>query len=335
MVDTLPLVLVVAAFTLHLIGEHRAAAGTGRPRARRARQRALIFYAGLLTIAVALTGPLNTLARELFWAQMIQRLLLLAVASPLIVLGRPWLSLRRPFPPGWRRFVAQALARPPIRGLSRALARAPGAWLAFNVNLLFWHLPGPNDLTLQNPWAHLLASGTFLLFGILFWTQLTRAGLLYSQRIGYTAAAMLINVGLAIFLAFAQHPLYSPYAQLAHRPGGISALADQQIGGGIMWTAGDVPFTIAISLLVQRWLATQEAMTRRLFGGLGAEVAADSPRAVATSEARLIPDWPAAVASGPPQTIAAGPSGGNEAASGQQAVAPPPTAASDPWPGGA
>jgi putative membrane protein len=295
MVDNLPLVLVVAAFTVHLIGERRAAARTGRPRARRARQRALLFYAGLLTIAVALTGPLDTLTRELFWAQMIQRLLLLAAAAPLIVLGRPWLSLRRPLPLRWRRLAARALARAPIRGLSRTLTRAPCAWLAFNVNLLFWHLPGPNDLTLQNAWVHILASATFLLFGILFWTQLTRARLLYSQRIGYTAAAMLINVGLAIFLAFAQHPLYAPYAQLAHRPGGISALADQQIGGGIMWTAGDVPFTIAISLLVQRWLATQEAMTRRLFGGLDAGVAANGP----------------------------------------QALAPPPTSASDMWPDGA
>ena len=80
-----------------------------------------------------------------------------------------------------------------------------------------------------------------------------------------------------MYLAFAQHPLYSPYAMLAHRPGGISALADQQIGAGIMWAAGDMPFAIAIAVLVQRWLAENEAMTARL-GGLAADSLGGDPR---------------------------------------------------------
>jgi len=311
MVDDLPLVLIVAALMLHLLGERRAAARTGRRRDRRARRRALIFYAGLLTILVALTGPLDALSGELFWAHMIQHLLLMMVAAPLIMLSRPWMSLWRPFPLQWRRSVAWTLVRSPscapIRGLARVLTRAPGAWLAFNINLLFWHLPGPYDLTLQNTYVHILEHSTFLLFGILFWAQVTKANLPYSQRIGYIAAAMLINVALSIFLAFAQHPLYAPYAQLAHRPGGISALADQQIGAGIMWAAGDMPFAIALALLVQHWLATQEAM--------------------ATRQARLTPELPAAVASGSPQTPAAGSSGSDQAPNGDQAPAPPPTAA--------
>jgi Cytochrome c oxidase caa3 assembly factor (Caa3_CtaG) len=89
---------------------------------------------------------------------------------------------------------------------------------------------------------------------------------------------MLINVGLSIVLAFAQHPLYGPYAELAHRPGGISALADQQIGAGIMWAFGDLPLAIALALLVHGWLATQEARTPHL-----AELAADSPETLAAS----------------------------------------------------
>ena len=136
----------------------------------------------------------------------------------------------------------------------------------FSITLVFWHLPGPNDLTLRNGYAHLLADATFLLTGIFFWNQVTgssraRFPAPYSRRIGYVASAMLTNVGLAIFLAFAQHPLYAPYADLAHRPGGISALADQQIGAGVMWAAGDLPFAIALALLVHHWLVTQEART--------------------------------------------------------------------------
>ena len=86
----------------------------------------------------------------------------------------------------------------------------------------------------------------------------------YSRRIGYVSSAMLTNVGLAIFLAFAQHPLDALNAQLAHRPGGITALADQQIGAGVMRAVGDLPFAIALALLVQHPLAAQEATTPRL-----------------------------------------------------------------------
>lgn len=296
MAANLPLVLILVAFALHLLGERQAAVRTG-PRDQRARWRALTFYAGLLVIAAALTGPLNALAGELFWAQMIQRLLLLAVAAPLIVLSRPWTSLQRPFPARWQRSAGRTLAR----GLSRALTWAPVAWLAFNVNMLFWHLPGPNDLTIQNVYVHIVEAGAFLVFAILFWAQLTRADLPHSQRIGYVGAAMMINVGLAIFLAFAQHPLYAPYAHLARRAGGISALADQQIGAGIMWTAGDMPFATAIALLVQRWLATQEAMASSLLGGLDA-------------------DSPAVLAAGSGQTLAAGSSGGDQSPGGDRGL---------------
>ena len=275
MVDFLPTALTLAAFGLHLLGERRAVVLTGRPRDRRARVRALTFYAGLLTILVALQSPLDRLAEQLFWDHMIQHLLLLVVAAPLIVLGHPWMSIWRPLPLGLRRALARTLLRSPhlapLRAACGVLARPPGAWIAFNAVLLIWHLPGPYDLTLRNTDVHVLEHTTFLLFGILFWAQVIGAApassaLPYTHRIGYVASAMIVNIGLSMYLAFAQHPLYGPYAMLAHRPGGISARADQQIGAGIMWAAGDLPFAIAIAVLVQRWLAESEAMTARLSG---------------------------------------------------------------------
>jgi len=193
------------------------------------------------------------------------------VAAPLIVLSRPWMSMWRALPLRVRRPLARTVMRSrylaPLRAAFGMLARPYGAWIAFNANLVFWHLPGPYDATLRNIDVHALEHTTFLLFGIVFWAQVvgtspaSRRLLTYAGRIVYTAAAMVINVGLSIYLAFAQHPLYNPYALLAHRPGGISALADQQIGAGIMWTAGDMPFAIAIALLVQLILGQHETMS--------------------------------------------------------------------------
>ena len=65
------------------------------------------------------------------------------------------------------------------------------------------------------------------------------------------------NVILAALLGFAQAPLYAPYAHLVTGSGGFSALQDQQLGAGIMWTFGDLPFGIALATLVHRWLVSQ------------------------------------------------------------------------------
>lgn len=264
MIDYIPTALVLAAFALHLLGERRAAVLTGRRRSREARRRAFTFYAGLAVVLAALQSPIDSLSAQLLWVHMIQHLLLLVVAAPLIVVGRPWLSLWRPLPLAFRRAAVRAAlharAFAPLRALFGALVTPPGAWLLYNANLIFWHLPGPYDVTLRNLDIHVVEHTLFLLTGILFWAQVlalapARHRLALPARIAYVAAAIVPNVGLSWYLAFAQHPLYAPYAALAHRPGGISALADQQIGAGIMWGPGDVPYGIAISVLVQRWLA--------------------------------------------------------------------------------
>ena len=281
----LPLALVWAALALHLLGEHRAAILTGRPRDRRARRRALTFYAGLATIFVALATPIETLAKKLLWVHMIQHMLLLTVAAPLIVLGVPWMSLWRPLPLGLRRTVARTVYRSPgfapIRALGRALATPLGAWLVFTVGLYAWHIPAAYDAALKNADVHALEHITFVGCGILFWAQVTasppaKPRLSRLGRIAYTGAGAASNVVLAAILAFSPTALYPYYVHLLHRPGGISALADQQIAAGIMWSAGDVPFGIAIAWLVHGWLTENEAQTRDL-DGVAAVPAADPP----------------------------------------------------------
>ncbi len=275
MADHLPLGLTWALLALHLLGERRAAVITGRPRDRRARTRAALFYAGLLTNFVALATPIDALAQKLLWIHMIQHMLLLTVAPPLIVLGAPWRSLWRPLPLGFRRTVARTVIRSPgfapIRAVGRGLATPSGALLAFTAGLWLWHLPAAYDLALRSSNVHALEHITFLVVGILFWAQVTastpaKPTLPSLARVAYVGAGAVSNVLVAMVLAFAPTALFAPYAHLANRPGGITALQDQQIAAGVMWSAGDVPFGIAIALLVQGWLGDQEDRTRRLGG---------------------------------------------------------------------
>lgn len=271
MLTYLPLVLTGAALALHLLGERRAATATGRVRSRRARIRTLYFYAGMLTVFVALLGPIDSISQQLFWVHMLQHVLLLTVAAPLIVLGAPWMSVWRPLPLGFRRTVARTVARSsalaPVRALGRAIATPLGAWLAFSVNLVLWHVPAAYDLALRSTAVHVLEHISFLLFGILLWAQVLdspplRVRLGSVHRVYYVTAALVVGWLLSLVLAFAQTPLYPAYADLAHRPGGISALTDQQLAAGMMLGPGSLSMTLFVFVGLYRWLGQDEAAER-------------------------------------------------------------------------
>jgi putative membrane protein len=268
LIADLPLLLVAVAAVLHIVGERRVARIRRRPRGRQARIRAACFYAGLVTIVAALAGPIDANASKLFWVHMVQHVMLLTVAAPLIALGAPWMSIWRPLPLGFRRGAAQTIARAgwaaPLRAAGRWLGRPLGAWLAFNVNLVLWHIPVMYDLTLRHLAIHALEHTTFLLFGILLWCQVIdspplHARLRQDMRVYYMVATGVVSWLLSLVLAFAPSPLYPVYAHLAQRPGGISALADQQIAGGVMLGPGSVSITLFVFIGLYRWLGSDGA----------------------------------------------------------------------------
>jgi cytochrome c oxidase assembly factor CtaG len=225
--------------------------------------RATSFIAGLAIVVAALSSPFDDAADRLLWAHMAQHVLLVVVAPPLLVLSAPWIPLWLGLPLGIRRPLARALVRSwparPLRAMAPVIRTAPGAFVLFNVNLLVWHVPALYDLTLQNQAVHELEHALFLVTGILFWAQLLpswplRRGLEFGGRLAYTLAASLVSWLLAVVLAFSPTPLYSAYADLTSRPGGISALGDQRLAAGVMWVPGSIPFALAILFDVYRLL---------------------------------------------------------------------------------
>ena len=102
--DQLPLLLVCIALGLHALGERRAVVKLRRPRSREARWRAVSFYAGLVVVLVALEGPIDDDSATLLWVHMLQHVLLLSIAAPLI--GR-WRARRH-----WRHCVGSAATWP-------------------------------------------------------------------------------------------------------------------------------------------------------------------------------------------------------------------------------
>jgi putative membrane protein len=238
-------------------------------RRRAARTQAAFFAAGIGTLVLALNSPLAALDDELFWVHMTQHVLLLVVAPPLLLLGRPWSTVWRILPLPLRRAAAHDVLRLAERGRIRTawrIASSPTtALVAFVGVLAVWHVPALFDATLSSEGVHALEHVSFLATGLLFWSHLVDSPPVRS-RLGYPARALYATVAtgaswlLAIVIALASQPLYEGYARLASRPGGISALADQQLAAGIMWVPGSIPFAVAILVYAGRLLEPERSM---------------------------------------------------------------------------
>lgn len=261
-----PLVLSTVAAVLHARGTRRQLRVTLQARRPSLRARTCAFYAALATLLAALDSPIDDLATRLFWVHMLQHVMLMMVAAPLLVLAAPWLPIWRGLPLGARRRLGVWYLRSPgwrrVRSACGRLARPAAAWALFNVALCAWHVPALYELTLRSEPVHDLEHAMFLLFGTLFWIQVIdspplRARLGDVQRIAYVTLGATVSWALAVVLAFAPSPLYSGYADLHSRPGGLSALADQHVAAGVMWGPGSFPYALFVFVALYRWLAPE------------------------------------------------------------------------------
>jgi putative membrane protein len=257
---------VVGAATLYWLGGRHSAHSRSVDRWRIAS-----FVAGLATIVIALDSPIDELAEKLLWVHMVQHILLLVVAPPLLALARPWNRMWHGLPLGFRRRTARVATQDPrlapIRGAVHVLQDPIVAWLAFNVTFVAWHIPAAYDATLQSPFVHAFEHLTFFATALLFWTRVIdsppwRSPLAQVPRAAYLVLALLVSWVLAITFAVSTAAVYAPYAEEASRPGGLTALADQQLAAGIMWVPGSIPMTIAILFIVYRWLQPNRARAK-------------------------------------------------------------------------
>ena len=223
------------------------------------RRRSAAFWGAIFTLVVALNSPLDIESDRLFWAHMIQHVLLLTVAPPLLVLSRPMPRVLRALPRGPRMRLVNEVRRGRLGAPLRLLARPWVAWGCFCGAMLGWHVPALYDVALRHQAVHDLEHLTYIGFGILFWNHALAippfaTALDWPRRTAYVTAAMIAGWLLSVTLAVASHPFYSFYAQRLDHIAGISPLTDQQLAAGVMWVPGSVMFTIAIVLAVYHWL---------------------------------------------------------------------------------
>jgi putative membrane protein len=237
--------------------------GQGGGRRREAdRWRGRCFAVALLALGVALISPLDALSSALASAHMVQHMLLVLVAAPLLALSAPSSALLRGSPLGVRRASGRWRRRLGLtRANLRALRHPATVWLLHVGTLWFWHAAVPYDAALDNQFLHVLEHASFLGTALLFWRVVI--GTRSPERVPNGLGALLVfamamqSVLLSVLLTFARAPWYSGYATTT-TPWGLAPLADQQLAGVIMWIPAGLVYLAAALTLMVAWIHAAE-----------------------------------------------------------------------------
>ena len=273
--------MVLAALALSAIGwlllaRRVARAHPGHPHPR---WREVALLAGLATLAIALTSPIEAYEGELFSVHMLQHMLIELVAAPLLLLGAPaTLALRAASPPV-RRWLLSILHSRVVSVLSFPLL----AWVLFAAVNWGWHFSSLYNDALEVSWLHDVQHLTFLGAALLFWWPVIGADparwrLPHPVRLFYLFLAMPQNSFLGIALMSAPVALY-PHYLTNLRDWGPTPIVDQNVGGMLMWVGGDVVFLLAMGFVVAAWVRAEDRRTARLDAREEARLGRAEPRA--------------------------------------------------------
>jgi cytochrome c oxidase assembly factor CtaG len=223
--------------------------------------RVAAFAAGMLTLGAALMSPLDSIADRSFAGHMLQHLLLMVVAAPLLVASRPALAWMCAFPTRGRVAIGRFWSRSGLDGTFGFLMHPLCVWLLSSAVLWFWHLPRPYDAALAHEGLHDFEHLCLFATSLMFWSLVVEP---YGRRhLDYGAcmlfvAAFSVQMGLlGAVLTFAGRPLYAAYAQLTPA-WGLSPLKDQQLAGLLMWIPVSFIHLGTLAVLFLAWLKDAE-----------------------------------------------------------------------------
>jgi cytochrome c oxidase assembly factor CtaG/ferredoxin len=231
------------------------------------------FLGGLAAIYLALASPIEPFAALLLQVHMVQHLLLMMVAPPLIWLGAPMFPVLRGLPRSVRVFwIAPLLSSASLRRLFGRLTHPLTALPIFVAATWLWHFPPVYELAVRSSGWHYLQHVCFLGAALLFWYPVVRP---YPSRprwspwllLPYLILADLSNTILSVLLTFSNRVLYPYYAEVP-RLGGLSVLEDQSAAGVLMWVPGSIAFLLPLFAISIRLLCGEGSGVRRQGSGV-------------------------------------------------------------------
>jgi cytochrome c oxidase assembly factor CtaG len=208
--------------------------------------RACSFLLGLLATWIAVVSPVASWDSHMLTAHMIQHLLLMTIAPPLIWLGEPLIEVpptRWPFP----------------ERLGSLLGHPAFCWLAATAALVAWHVPAIFRLGMESSTWHFVEHASFFTAGLLFWWPVIQP---WPSAPQWPEWSMLLYLFLATLpcdvlsglLVFSDRVAYPTYL-CTPRKAGLSPLEDQQCAAALMWTCVTVVFLVAGTILSMQLLS--------------------------------------------------------------------------------
>jgi putative membrane protein len=212
------------------------------------------FVGGLVALLLALNGPLHDLSDwYLFSAHMVQHLVLTLVVPPLVLTGVP----------GW---MVDALLRPLAAhragaALVRVVTRPLPAFTLYAAALVGWHLPGPYNAALEVHGWHVVEHVALLATALAGWWPIVSPSrvapaLPYAAQLLYLFVFGMPMTVVAAMITGAEHVLY-PFYEAAPRVFDLTPLADQRLGGVIMWVPSGLIPLVAFTVVFFRWAAAE------------------------------------------------------------------------------
>ena len=262
------IVVLVAAGSLYTRGwwrlrrrqRGRALPGGRRPGATQplaAGWRLAAYLGGLAVLGIALMSPIDVLGGQLFFMHMIQHVLMIMIAPPLLLIANPLPFFLWALPTRARYAAGRLLSRESAFRRGLRSATAPGlVWMAFVAVYLGWHDPNLYNAALESELIHDVEHITFFGAAMLFWWPAVGAGPRLRStsrgvRLVFLLLSVPVNMAAGVTIAFASQPIYTYYTTVP-RVWGITVMQDQMISGVIMWIPGSMMYLMAALLLIAR-----------------------------------------------------------------------------------
>lgn len=257
-----PSALIIASAVLYLAGvttlQRRQQSWPG--------WRALSFLAGLTLTGFVVFGPIGAYDDTFFWAHMVQHLVVMMIAAPLLLLGSPVLLLLRASPrPVRHDYIVPVLRSRVVVSLSNPIA----GWLILSGVLVGTHFSPFYNYALDHPLVHDYIEHP-LYFGaalVYYYPLVGHNAVPRTVRPGFRVASlvtMMVPITMTGFFLFSSTFVMYPHYTHVHRPFGPSPLTDQQLAGGLMWVGSMLIGSVWVVMAVLDWLRSEEQQARKL-----------------------------------------------------------------------
>ena len=226
--------------------------------------RSLAAGGGFVVVAWATSGGLSEYDDSWFSAHMAQHMLLAMIAPLLLALSAPITLALRTLPLRPRRWLLAALHSRVAKVLGFPLV----GWVLFVGNPFVLYFSDLYPATLEHPVLHAWLHIHFLVSGSLFFWPLigldpVPGRVAHGFRVLLVLAALPFHAFLGVAIMSHSSLIAAAHYTALGRAPFADLLADQKLGGGLLWASGDLIGAALLVAMLSQWMRADERVARR------------------------------------------------------------------------